>query len=129
MNNSFIRFVLVGIINTVVYYAFYLSFNYAGLPYVASHITAFLLSMIGSFFLNCYFTYRTKPTIKKFIAFPLTNVVNFVISTGSLYVIVDLLHMNKEWAPLVSMFLPIPFTYLMSRWILEYRKEVNVKLN
>lgn len=126
MNNSFIRFAVVGVINTAVYYLFYLSFIFLTIPYVASHVMAFLISMVGSFFLNCYFTYRTKPTWKKFLAFPLTNVVNFVISTGSLYVIVDWLHMSKEWAPIISMFLPIPFTYLTSKWILTNKKDTPI---
>lgn len=124
MNNSFIRFVIVGVINTGVYYAIYLGLSAIGLPYMGSHIMAFLLSMVGSFFLNCYFTYQIKPTIKKFLAFPLTNVVNFVISTASLYIIVDLLHMPKTWAPLISMFLPIPFTYITSKWILTSKKPI-----
>lgn len=123
LNNSFIRFAVVGVVNTIVYYFFYLTMTYLNTPYLFSHISAFLISMVGSYFLNCYFTYKIKPTWKKFFAFPLTNVVNFVISTSSLYIIVDWLHMPKEWAPLISMFLPIPFTYLTSRWILTSKEK------
>lgn len=115
---SFLRFVIVGFINTFNYYVIYLSLIYFHIPYMGSHSVAFGLSMIGSFYLNCYFTYRTKPTLKKFFQFPLTYVVNYLVTTSSLFIIVDLLQMNKFIAPLISMVLPIPFTYLVSKWIL-----------
>lgn len=116
---SFLRFVVVGIINTLNYYLIYLLLLFLNIPYIASHSIAFGISMIGSFYLNCYFTYRTKPTLKKFFQFPLTYVINYTISTSSLYIIVDLLNMNVLIAPIISMILPIPFTYLVSKWILD----------
>ncbi|WP_243495332.1 GtrA family protein [Priestia aryabhattai] len=119
---SFIRFALVGCVNTVVYYLLYSLFTYIGLNYLFSHTTAFLISMIGSFYLNCYFTYNVKPTWKKFIRFPLTNISNYLISTLSLFLIVDFLHFNKAVAPIIASILPIPFTYILSKWILEKKE-------
>lgn len=116
---SFLRFVIVGVINTLNYYLIYLLLLFVNIPYIVSHSVAFGISMVGSFYLNCYFTYRTKPTFKKFFQFPLTYVINYTITTSSLYVIVDLLHMNMLIAPLISFILPIPFTYLASKWILD----------
>ncbi|MBS4218957.1 GtrA family protein [Bacillus sp. FJAT-49711] len=115
---SFFRFVIVGFINTFNYYVIYLSLVYFKMPYIGSHSIAFGVSMIGSFYLNCYFTYRTKPTLAKFFQFPLTYVVNYTVTTASLFIFVDLLHLNKFFAPLISMVLPIPFTYMVSKWIL-----------
>lgn len=116
---SFIRFVIVGCINTLHYYLFYLFLIYMGAGYLLSHSVAFIISMVGSFYLNCYYTYKVKPTLKKFIQFPMTYVVNYSVSTLSLFIIVDLLHMNEFIAPIISLLLPIPFTYLVSKWILD----------
>ena len=116
--SSFIRFAIVGCINTLNYYLLYILFMFVGLPYIFSHSAAFGISMIGSFYLNCYYTYKVKPTWKKFIQFPMTYVVNYSVSTLSLFVIVDLLHLNAFIAPIISMLLPIPFTFLVSKWIL-----------
>lgn len=115
---SFIRFAVVGVINTINYYAIYLLLMYLDIVYLISHSAAFIISMIGSYFLNCYFTYKTKPTLKKFLQFPLTYVVNYTVSTSSLFIFVDLFKMNEFIAPFISMLLPIPFTYLTSKWIL-----------
>ena len=119
---SFLRFVIVGFINTFNYYVIYLTLIYFQIPYIGSHSFAFVLSMIGSFYLNCYFTYKTKPTLTKFLQFPLTYVVNYSVTTASLFIFVDLLQLNKFIAPLISMILPIPFTYMVSKWILVREK-------
>lgn len=115
---SFIRFAIVGCVNTINYYVIYLLLMYIGFEYLWSHSTGFLISMIGSFYLNCYYTYKVKPTWKKFFQFPLTYVVNYSISTLSLFIIVDFLHMNEFLAPAISLLLPIPFTYLVSKMVL-----------
>lgn len=121
---SFIRFAVVGVINTINYYTIYLLLMYLDIVYLISHSAAFIISMVGSYFLNCYFTYKTKPTLKKFLQFPLTYVVNYTVSTSSLFIFVDLFKMNEFIAPFISMLLPIPFTYLTSKWILTKGEEL-----
>jgi putative flippase GtrA len=114
-----IRFVIVGVINTGNYYALYLlCLHVFGWVYLTSHILAFLLSMIGSYFLNTYFTYKTKPSLKKFFQFPLTYVVNITVTTSSVYLLVDTLGMDENIAPLLASLIAIPFTYIISKKIL-----------
>ncbi|MFJ6633820.1 GtrA family protein [Streptomyces sp. NPDC091376] len=112
-----IRFALVGVVNTATYYGCYLLFL-AWMPYVAAHVLAFLLSMVGSFFLNSYFTYRTRPTWRKFLLFPLTNAANFVITTSGVYLLVDVLHFGSRYAPLIAAAAAIPITFMVSRTIM-----------
>jgi len=117
-NISFIKFIIVGFINTFNYYLLYLLLMYFNNPYLISHSLAFAISMIGSFYLNCYFTYKTKPTLKKFFQFPLTYVVNYTVTTFSLFLLIDIINLNEFIAPLIAAILPIPFTFIVSRWIL-----------
>ncbi|WP_078490584.1 GtrA family protein [Streptomyces scopuliridis] len=112
-----VRFALVGAANTGTYYAFYLLLL-TRLPYVAAHVAASVLSMIGSFFLNSWFTYRTRPTWRKFLLFPLTNAANFVITTVGVYVLVDVLHFGSRYAPLIAAAGAIPITFVVSRAIM-----------
>lgn len=112
-----VRFALVGAANTGTYYAFYLLLL-TRLPYVAAHVVASVLSMIGSFFLNSWFTYRTRPTWRKFLLFPLTNAANFVITTVGVYVLVDVLHFGSRYAPLIAAAGAIPITFVVSRAIM-----------
>ncbi|MFF5976543.1 GtrA family protein [Streptomyces sp. NPDC012769] len=112
-----IRFGLVGAVNTGTYYGLYLLLGH-WLPYLAAHVAAFALSMVGSFFLTSYFTYRTRPTWRKFLLFPLTNAANFVITTVGVYVLVDLLAFDRRYAPLIAAAAAIPVTFLVSRTIM-----------
>lgn len=110
-------FAAVGVVNTAVYYALYLLFL-TRLPYLAAHVLAFVLSMIGSFFLNARFTYRTRPTWRKFLLFPLTNATNFLMTTAGVWLIVDVLHAGNRFAPLLASAAAIPVTFAISRWVM-----------
>ncbi|EST21608.1 GtrA family protein [Streptomyces roseochromogenus] len=117
MKRQIVTFAVVGVMNTAAYYCLYLLFL-IWLPYLAAHVLAFLLSMVGSFFLNARFTYRTRPTWRKFLLFPLTNVTNFLITTVGVYVIVDILHDGSRLAPLLASAAAIPVTFVVSRWVM-----------
>ena len=115
-----LRFALVGVFNTASYYGLYLIFGLF-LPYLAAHVVAFVLSMIGSFFLNCYFTFRTKPTWRKFLLFPLSNATNFVVTSVGLYVLVQFFGINQRIAPLLAASVAIPVTFLVAQLVLAGR--------
>jgi putative flippase GtrA len=114
-----VRFGLVGVVNTGTFYACYLALHPV-LPYFAAFTVAFVLSMIGSFFMNTYFTYRTRPTWKKFFFFPLTNVTNYVVTSIGVFVLVEWCQMDDKIAPLVAAVVAVPFTYVLSRRILMH---------
>ncbi|RLQ89977.1 GtrA family protein [Falsibacillus albus] len=115
-----VRFMFVGGINTANYYFFYLIlFQIAGLNYLFSHWIAFLISMVLSFYLNVYFTYRVKPTLRKFLQFPITQVVNISISSAFIYIFVEYLHLNGYIAPILSVVFTIPVTFILTGKILK----------
>jgi len=115
-----VRFGLVGVVNTGVYYGSYLLFRLA-LPVMAAHVLAFAVAMVGSYFLSCYFTFRIKPTWRKFLLFPLSNATNFVISTAGLYLLVHWFDMDSRIAPLVAAAAAIPFTFIVAQFVLVNR--------
>lgn len=118
-HGEIIRFILVGGINTVNYYWIYLLLlKVFDIQYLVSHILSFIISFIISFYLNCYFVYRVQPTVKKFIQFPITQVVNMELQTLLLFVFVQLLHVNETFAPFIGLIFTIPITFILSRWIL-----------
>jgi putative flippase GtrA len=112
-----IRFAIVGALNTGTFYVLYLLFE-KFLPYFVAYTVAFVLAMIGSYFLNCYFTFKVKPTWKKFLLFPLSNAANYVITSVGLVVLVHALNMNKTIAPLVAAAVAIPITYVVVQYLL-----------
>lgn len=115
-----VRFAIVGVANTASYYLCYLLLREL-MPYLVAHLIAFVLSMIGSFFLNCYFTFRQRPTWRRFLLFPLSTMTNFVVTTVGLYLLVRFAGMDERIAPLVAASVAIPVTFVVTKLILVGR--------
>ncbi|HFJ5367118.1 TPA: flippase GtxA [Staphylococcus aureus] len=115
-----LKFIIVGGINTLNYYVVYLLLlKLLHIEYMISHITGFLVAFVISYFLNCYFVYRVKPTWRKFISFPITQIVNVSLQTVLLYVFVSWLNLPAEIAPFAGLVITIPITFVLSKWILK----------
>lgn len=115
-----LKFIIVGGINTLNYYVVYLLLlKLLHIEYMISHITGFLVAFVISYYLNCYFVYRVKPTWRKFISFPFTQIVNVSLQTVLLYVFVSWLNLPAEIAPFAGLVITIPITFVLSKWILK----------
>ncbi|HEG9309803.1 TPA: flippase GtxA [Staphylococcus aureus] len=115
-----LKFIIVGGINTLNYYVVYLLLlKLLHIEYMISHITEFLVAFVISYYLNCYFVYRVKPTWRKFISFPITQIVNVSLQTVLLYVFVSWLNLPAEIAPFAGLIITIPITFILSKWILK----------
>jgi putative flippase GtrA len=124
INFEFFRFVIVGGINTGTYYCIYLSLLiWAGFNYMAAHLTGFVISLVASFFLNCYFTFKTKPTLSKFLQFPLTQLFNVAMSSILIYVFVEVFSLSSAIAPIAALFVTVPVTYVVTGKILKKEKK------
>ncbi|OCA85166.1 GtrA family protein [Pseudobacillus wudalianchiensis] len=119
-SQEFIRFVIIGGINTFNYYAVYLLLHMLlGWLYMPSHVIAFLVSFIISFFLNSYFTFKVKPTLAKFLKFPLSQVVNFTVSSLFMYVFIEYFQINSMITPILAVFVALPATFVVTSKIMK----------
>lgn len=115
-----LKFIIVDGINTLNYYVVYLLLlKLLHIEYMISHITGFIVAFVISYYLNCYFVYRVKPTWRKFISFPITQIVNVSLQTVLLYVFVSWLNLPAEIAPFAGLIITIPITFILSKWILK----------
>ncbi|ADI98921.1 TPA: flippase GtxA [Staphylococcus aureus] len=115
-----LKFIIVGGINTLNYYVVYLLLlKLLHIEYMISHITGFIVAFVISYYLNCYFVYKVKPTWRKFISFPITQIVNVSLQTVLLYVFVSWLNLPAEIAPFAGLIITIPITFILSKWILK----------
>jgi putative flippase GtrA len=115
---SFATFGVVGVVNTGVYYAAYLLIRLL-VPYFVAHLLALAVGMVVSFFLNSYWTFRTRPTWRKFALFPLTNATNYGMITVGVVVLVEWLGVASRIAPLIAATAAVPVTFLLSRRVLS----------
>ncbi|MDX2678615.1 glycosyltransferase [Streptomyces sp. NY05-11A] len=112
---QFLTFAAIGIVNTFVYLTVYVTLN-SWLPYLAAHSIGFAVSVVGSFLLNTYITLRTKPTWCAFVRYPLSSIVNLLVSGILLFLAVDTLGLNKITAALIAGILATPLSFLLARW-------------
>lgn len=119
-SHSLVRFVLIGVFNTLHFWLWYNLFLKLNIVYPVAFTLGFILSMVGSFFLNTYFTFRTRPTWRKFISFPLTTLPNYLISQAGLWLLVERLGLAKNISGLVASLAAIPVTYLVTRYVLTH---------
>lgn len=110
-------FVVVGSVNTAIYYAGYLSLHHLGTGYMAAHVSATLFAMLCSYFLNCAVTFRIRPSWKTFLLFPLSNLANFVITTVGMRLTVEHLGFPERVAPVTVALVAIPITYVVTRFL------------
>lgn len=114
------RFVLVGVLNTLVHYLVYvLAWQLA--PYLVAHMLATTVAMSASYLLNCRFTFRVRPRLRTFLLYPASNVTNLAISAAAMWVLVEIAGVHPLIATVLGGLLATPATYLVSRLILTTR--------
>ncbi len=123
LNKDFIRFILTGGLNTFNYYLMYLIlFDIIGFEYLVAHITAFLYSAFVSFFFTTMYTFGERPTLKRFILFPITFLPNLIISTFGTLALVNSGLVSETFASLIAMCLAIPITFLIAKLVLTNKE-------
>ena len=122
-DKEFIKFGIVGVINTINHQVInLLLLNLIG-AYLA-HMVGLIVSMIGSFLMNTYFTYKTKPSLKKILMFPLTYLPTLFGSTIGLYVLIEWIGIPEEYASFMATIVMVPFSYIISSFILKSKSKV-----
>ncbi|MFF6984004.1 GtrA family protein [Streptomyces sp. NPDC008343] len=112
---QFASFAAIGIVNTAIYYAVYVTVN-LWTPYLAAHVAGYAVAVSASFLLNSYITLRIKPTWRGFARYPLSGAVNVVASGLMLHVSVRALGMDEHLAALGAGLLATPLSFLVARW-------------
>lgn len=84
VDGKFWRFILVGIVNTIVGTAIMFGlYNFAGVSYWGSSAANYILTSILSYFLNKYFTFQHKEnTLKSAIRFTINIAICYLLAYG-----------------------------------------------
>ena len=118
--SELLRFAVVGVLNTVTYYVAFRALHQV-MPYLAAHVLAFAFCIVISFFLNCAFTFHVSPTWLRFVRFPLSTLTTFIVMTVGVSVLVEEVGTDPDVAALVSAFVAVPVSYVISRMLLVGR--------
>lgn len=115
---SFIRFMCVGGIATVVNYSIYLSLVYSDTDPNLAYLAAFGVSIICNYFLSSYITFQVKPQLKRAMQFLGAHLINLgnelILLNGMLYI-----GINKFYAPLLVFLTAFPINFFIVRYALK----------
>lgn len=117
-----VRFGIVGCVATLIQYGIYYLFNQViGWGATTSLTIGYAVSFVFNFFLSNYFTFRTKPTVKKGIGFGMSHCINYLLQIVflNLYMWIGI---SEEFAPIPMFLTVIPINFILVRFVLKSKK-------
>lgn len=114
------RFVLVGIMATVIHYAIYLILNLLIITWIAYSI-GYLISFLFNFYLSSIFTFKSKATIKKGIGFGISHAINYGLHIILLAIFIRV-GIPENYAPIPVYMIAIPVNFLLVRFVFKSRR-------
>lgn len=112
---QFVRFVLNGGLSAAIHYAIYYVLLFFASANVA-YITGYLISFVNNFFLTCYFTFRTKPSVQRFLGFSGSHALNFGLHVV-LFNIFLWMGVHKLITPLLVMGIAMMVQFFVLRFV------------
>ncbi|MFI3293536.1 MAG: GtrA family protein [Rikenellaceae bacterium] len=115
-----LRFVLVGILATIIHYGIY----YLSKSFIAVNIAytlGYIISFIANYFLSSYFTFRTNASTRKAVGFGVSHLINYGLH---MVLLNTFLHfgLNDKIAPIFVFAIAIPVNFILVRTVLKSKK-------
>lgn len=126
---QFIKFGMVGVLNNIISLAVYYAVVFFQPElYLIGNAFGFLVSTLNAYVLNSRFVFRTaeggtggkKTLAKTYVMYTIA----LAMSTGILYLLVDVLAVHEKIAPIISLMITVPFNFILSKVWVYKRKEV-----
>jgi putative flippase GtrA len=117
---EFIRFGMVGTTAMIIHYGIY----FVLLPLMDRNVAytiGYFLSFLANFIMSSYFTFRVKPTTRRFIRFLSSHGVNYFVYLG-LYNFFYWIGVPAELAPLPVYLIAVPISFLLVRLALKKKE-------
>jgi len=111
-------FVFFGAVRTVLSYGIYLLLVLF-LAYPTAYTVSYVADIFISYYLNARFVFREKLRLSKALQFPIVYLAQYLIGLGSLYLLIEVAHLSKFFAPIVVVIITVPCTYLLSRYVIK----------
>lgn len=119
---SFFRFVLSGGANTVLTYLLYLLLILF-LDYKVSFTISYVAGMIFSYFANRFFVFNSGRGVNSAILFPVVYLIQYGCGLFIVWCWVGFFSLPEIFAPIVSVALLVPLTYIMMRFVFKDLKK------
>ena len=116
----FIKFALVGVLNTLINWIIFFILNSAGVYYLLANVISYSISTLNSYLWNSKWVFKYKGDNKKETTFKfiLLNVLGLILNTGILFILVDKLGLNKMIGLIITTAIVMIINYLINKlWV------------
>lgn len=118
--NQFIRFILVGVIATVIHYGIYYLLQLADIQYNISYTAGYIISFIFNFFASSYYTFKANPNTKRAAGFAMAHGFNYFLQMALLNLYIYL-GIDKRLAPIFVYIITIPTNFIFVKFVLRHK--------
>jgi len=117
INNLFedkkVRFLFVGVLNTIFGYAVYALFIYLKMHYFLAQLLSSVLAIAHSYLWNKYFTFRSPGrSASEIIRFVSVYAVSYLLNMGILFVSIEFFKWNAYFAGFICLFVTTVTSYV-----------------
>ena len=116
---QFIKFGIVGVSNTLLSLLIYYILVLLGVHYILSNTIAFAISVLNAYYWNRKYVFKQnekksagRQLAKVYAAYGFT----FLLSTGLLFLMVDVLGISELVAPLINLCVTVPLNFLLNKF-------------
>lgn len=116
---QFVKFCLVGVLNTLIDFGVYLFFSrLIGLYFLLANFISVIVAMTFSFFLNKYWTFanREKKIKSQYLKFALVNLVYFLLYNLIFFSLVNYLHVYDLLAKVGAIIIGLFWNFLANKF-------------
>lgn len=119
MDKTFVRFLFVGVLNTIIGYSIIMVFfHLAGLTYGVSYFLSYVVGVVISFFLNREFVFFSKNhKLLEFFRFLISFGISYIVSYLFLYLFVEYQILGENIAFLGGMVIYSTLFYFLNKYI------------
>lgn len=115
---EFLRFLIMGGINTLVAYLIYLLLLH-WLRYELAYAIGYATGIVIAYGVSSVFVFRKPMRTRSALRFPFVYAAQFLISLGILHFAVEVAHVPHWLAFAIAVGATIPATFALSRWVLH----------
>ncbi|MBP3706892.1 MAG: GtrA family protein [Clostridia bacterium] len=115
ISKKFIEFSVLGVVNTFTN-ALFSSIASNFMQQNAAAVFGYVVSLTIGFFLNCRITFKSHPTLSKYIRFCSSYIPNFIIYFLVTYITLNTLEMTQFWGTVLAVLAGGPITFVIIKF-------------